>query len=228
MTEQVEADPTAPTEPSVLGSADARSYWNQRHAAGDDLRSGGSLSYDRATNAMLYAVRTARLVEAIGTDCDALLPLRVLDAGCGKGHFSRRLTEFGHHVDGIDTSEHAVGECRRLAVGTDTYAVSSLRSWRPPYLYDVVICVDVLFHIMQDEEWEASLRNLASLVRLGGRLVVADHETEQDRVWSDYQKTRAPSRYRAVLKDCGLRMDRFIPNDFKADKVGVHVATRVA
>lgn len=212
----------------VFSSTQSRTYWNTRHGEVDDLRSGGSLGYDEATNAMLYAVRRARLIEAITAESDPEIPRRVLDAGCGKGYFSRSLVEFGHRVDGIDTSTEAITECRRLATGSETYAVSSLRSWRPPYLYDAVICIDVMFHLMDEDEWLSSLRNLAVLVRLGGRLVVADHDADEDIVWGSYQKTRARSRYAEVLREQGLEIVSFIRNDFKSDQVGMHVAIRVA
>jgi glyoxylase-like metal-dependent hydrolase (beta-lactamase superfamily II) len=85
-----------------------------------------------------------------------------------------------------------------------------------------------MFHLMDDDEWHASLRNLAALVRLGGRLVVTDHDGEEDIVWGRYQKTRARSRYVEVLSERGLEMVEFVPNDFKSGRVGMHVALRVA
>jgi 2-polyprenyl-3-methyl-5-hydroxy-6-metoxy-1,4-benzoquinol methylase len=216
------------TSGDVFSPSQSREYWDTRHREVDDLRSGGSLADDRAATAMLYAVRRARLIEAIGADSDPGIPRRLLDAGCGKGYFSRSLTEFGHRVDGIDTSTTAIRECRRRALGSDSYAVSSLRSWRPPCLYDAVVCIDVMFHLMDDDEWLTSLRNLAALLRLGGLLVVSDHDAWEDRVWDNYQKTRSRSRYEAVLHEQGLEVVDFIRNDFRSDPVGMHVASRVA
>ena len=91
--------------PAVPFTADeARAYWDSRHAEQDDLASGGHISLARSENAMLYAVRVARMLEVLGTQSDASAPLRVLDAGCGRGHFARAIASFGHRVDGIDTS----------------------------------------------------------------------------------------------------------------------------
>lgn len=216
----------APTE--AFTATEARSYWDRRHASEDDLASGGNVSFDRPTNAMLYAVRTARLLEVVGYETNPQVPLRVLDAGCGKGYFTRALGEFGHEVDGIDTSEHAIGFCRSQAGPRERYHVSALAQWRPPRLYDVVVSIDVLYHLMDDQEWEASVRHLASLVRLGGRIGLVDHDSAEDRVWSHYQKTRGRPRYEAVLDDCGMAVTGFVPNDFKNDPSGMHIAVRVA
>lgn len=87
--------------------------------------------------------------------------------------------------------------------------------------------MDVLFHLMDDADWLDSVRNLASLVRLGGSLVLADHDSDEDRVWSAYQKTRARSRYNEVLAEAGFEVAAFIRNDFRTDPVGMYVARRV-
>lgn len=211
-----------------MGSQQARAYWDQRHGAEDDLRSGGNIGMSHAGNELIYALRVGRLIEITAYASSPTAPLRVLDAGCGKGHFTRALASFGHEVDGIDTSEQAIAHCLRLADERQCFAVSALADWCPPRLYDVVVCVDVLFHILDDGEWEASVRNLGRLVRMGGRLVLADHDADGDRVWAQHQKTRASSRYEALLADLGLDYLRFVPNGLPGTDVGFHVATRVA
>lgn len=218
----------SPAPPTRLAVDEALGYWDQRHRAAGELRSGGDMTYDHPANQVFYAVRLGRLLDVIGHHCDAAAPLRVLDAGCGKGWFSRRLAECGHRVDGIDASEHAVAECRRKAVGGDRYDQSRLDAWSPPYLYDVVVSVDVLFHLMDDAVWEASLRRLAQLVRYGGQLVVADHDVEQERLWSSYQVSRARGRYLSVVSSEGLRYDGFMPYGFRENAAGFHHFTRSA
>ena len=205
----------------------AAKFWDERHRRVDDVRSGGHVGYDAGSNEILYAVRLGRLVEIIGDLTEGAAPLRVLDAGCGKGWFARAMGRFGHRVDGIDVSDHAIERCRRLTGPFERYEVSALDSWRPPYLYDVVYSVDVLFHIMDDELWRASVVNLGSVLRLGGQLVIAEHDSETDRTWSDYQRTRALSRYRSLLEPRGMRYERFVPNRFRGGPVGFLVMTKV-
>lgn len=214
-------------EPVPFTSEQARAYWDRRHVEHDELASGGNITYDVAANTMLYALRTARLLEAIGMHSDPAIPLRVLDAGCGKGFFSRALAGFGHRVDGIDTSPHALELCRAQGGPTEFYSQSSLSEWAPAHLYDAVVAIDVLYHIMDDAEWEASVRNLASLVRLGGRIGLVDHSRDEDRLLGVYQKTRAVSRYHRLLEESGFTMQDFVANKFRDDPSGMHVAVRV-
>lgn len=115
----------------------------------------------------------------------------MLDAGCGKGWFSREFARFGHIVDGMDASESAIAYCRDLGQGAKSptvprYFMSSLSQWRRPWLYDAVVSVDVLFHLTDHPGWERAVRNLASLVRMRGRLIVSDWGAAGDHVYGDY------------------------------------------
>jgi SAM-dependent methyltransferase len=213
---------------TLLSEEETIEFWDTRHRARGPLLSGGHLGFDHQTNQIFYALRLGRMIDVVGDVSSASAPLRILDAGCGKGYFTRAMASFGHRIDGIDVSEHAIEYCRKLAVDGDSYAVSTLAAWRPPYLYDVVFSVDVLFHVMDDDLWEESVRNLGTLLRWGGRLALADHGDDHDRIWSNYQKTRAPARYCEVLVPTGFRSDGSVPYRFRDSRVGFNVFTRVA
>jgi 2-polyprenyl-3-methyl-5-hydroxy-6-metoxy-1,4-benzoquinol methylase len=183
---------------------------------------------DAAANEIFYAIRLGRLLDLVGDASESAAPLRVLDAGCGKGWFARSMVKFGHRVDGIDISEVAIAECRAQATGRDDYFVCDLAAWHPPYLYDIVYSVDVLFHVMDDAAWESAVRNLASLVRLSGRMILSDHGCDTDRTWSSYQRTRGLPRYREQLGPLGFGAGRFVPYGFRNTPVGFIVFDRMA
>jgi len=210
----------------LLSAEQAAAFWDARHQRETDLRSGGDVSFDEATNRMFYIRRLGLLLEIIGDQSHPAAPLFVLDAGCGKGWFARELARFGHAVDGIDLSPSALAHCRREGGGPQ-YFRSSLVDWRSPWLYDVVLAIDVLFHVMDDAEWERSVRNLASLVRLTGRLVLADWGRDHDHVFGNYQVVRSRLRYQHLLAECGLRADGWLPYRFRGSPLGFHVYTRI-
>jgi hypothetical protein len=91
-----------------------------------------------------------------------------------------------------------------------------------------VYCIDVLFHVTEDELWERSVRNLASLVKAGGRIALVDHQGDADRLWGNYMITRASSRYVSLLTRLGFDYEQFIPYRFRSSPAGFHVATRTA
>lgn len=176
------------------------------------------------------ALRIGRLLDILGTRAEPAAPLRMLDAGCGTGWLTRALASFGHRVDGIDPSEASMGACRRQARadGRDRYAVSSLETWAPPFLYDVVTCVDGSRRLTDDALWEASVVNLASLVRLGGRLVLGDREDRFRGSGVDGHAVDGHSLQ--VLGHEGLVYRRFVPFELLASNssdVGFHLFDRI-
>ncbi|MGW3730330.1 class I SAM-dependent methyltransferase, partial [Streptomyces sp. NPDC000851] len=179
-------------------------YWDTRHRDHDDLASGGHIGLDRAGNEIFYALRLGTLLPLIGDLADESAPLFVLDAGCGKGPFARALARCGHRVDAFDASEEAVAHARAEG-GGPRYAVATLDEWRSPWPYDVVLCIDVLFHVLDDQDWAAGLRNLASLVRVTGRLILTDEDIRTRRPRGDYILHRPTAEYADELQRLGLR-----------------------
>jgi len=212
----------------VQEQGDIAELWDRRHKQLDDLRSGGHIGYDTGSNEILYAVRLGKLITIIGDLTHSSAPLRVLDAGCGKGWFARAMGRFGHRVDGVDISPHAVDLCRRLGGRNESYETASLERWRPPYLYDVVYSVDVLFHIMDDQLWERTVLNLGSVARWAGLLVLSEHDSDHDHTWSGYQRTRALARYRELLEPHGWQYETFVPYGFREGPVGFLVLTKAS
>lgn len=203
----------------LLSTDEALSYWDDRHRRETDLRSGGHIGWDEGANEAFYLRRSASLLSLIGDRFGPDDPVFALDAGCGKGAFSRALARCGVVVEGIDASPAAIEICR--ASGPGRFSVATLAGYRSPFLFDVVYSIDVLFHILDDVEWEASLVNLASLVRLAGTLVTADEADGPRRRAGNYIVHRPASEYEAVLAPRGLVFRSFRSYDFRENKVGL-------
>jgi 2-polyprenyl-3-methyl-5-hydroxy-6-metoxy-1,4-benzoquinol methylase len=207
-----------------LSREGAIQYWDDRHRRETDLRSGGHIGWDASANEAFYVRRIASLLQVIGDRVDGSSPVVALDAGCGKGLISRGLAKCGVIVDGIDASPEAIAYCHKHGPGR--YEVATLADFSNAYLYDVVFSVDVLFHILEDADWETSLVNLASLVRLTGKLVLADEAGEVRRPAGNYIVHRPMAAYAAVLEPLGFRFHAFRPYDFRENAVGLLVFGR--
>jgi 2-polyprenyl-3-methyl-5-hydroxy-6-metoxy-1,4-benzoquinol methylase len=201
----------------LLPREEALRYWDDRHRSLGELRSGGHIGLSEAANEIFYRVRLGKLLELIGDLNAPSEPMFVLDAGCGKGRFSRELAACGFCVDGIDASEAAISASQ--AAGGARFEVSTLAAWRSPTLYDVVMSIDVLFHILDEDEWTATVRNLASLTRLGGQLIVTDENRDDPRSAGGYIVHRPRAAYADLLGD-GFRFVAFTPYTFRENTVG--------
>ena len=214
----------APSPPALLSNEAVLQYWDARHRSHGELRSGGHIGLDEPTNEFFYRLRLGKLLEIIGDLNCVNEPMFLLDAGCGKGRITAELAACGFCVEGIDSSETAIEVARSHAGGR--YEVASLAGWRSPLLYDVVFAVDVLFHVVDEAEWAASVENLASLTRLGGKLVLSDEYRDERRPAGDYIVHRPWQAYGGLLERRGLTLASFVPYGFRDNRVGFLVFRR--
>jgi SAM-dependent methyltransferase len=211
-------------ERPLLQTEEALSYWDQRHANRDDLRSGGDIGLDYAANRAFYLRRVGMLLELISAHLPLVEPVFALDAGCGKGYFSGQLEECGIRVVGVDASATAIDYCRANNEGV--YVCSRLDRFESPDMFDCVYSIDVFFHILDDAVWAGSVANLASLTRPGGLLLITDHNGERRRQLGDYIVHRPASEYRAITDTYGFEYRGFRPYAFRTNVLGFHSFVR--
>jgi SAM-dependent methyltransferase len=136
---------------------DSQDYWINRHQkfVGSHQATGLLGSSERA-NRVLYDLRRRALEASLnGSD---LTGARVLDAGCGRGDFSRFYSERGAQVYGCDVSSLAVEYCRQHRAGNfECGRITDVPRLFPGVQFDVIHSFDVLYHLVDDREWQDSL-----------------------------------------------------------------------
>ena len=190
---------------------DPINFWDSRHKSVNEWQAGGDRALSVARNRAFYAHRLGLLVGILDSYFNRDI-LRILDAGCGKGWLSEQLTSQGHDVHGIDSSETAIKICKDHRQGE--FTVSRLGNFTSAELFDAVISMDVLFHILDDQEWEKSLLNLASLLTADGILIIADDPREQRYNLGDYIVHRSMSEYLSSLEPHGFNLVETLPLRF--------------
>lgn len=150
-------------------------YWNERHGRFEAgaLRGVGAIGSTEEANAGDYAKKWAML-EPLLTELRRHGARTLLDAGTGIGYFASRAAKLGYVVDAFDFSEVAVAQNRQSDAHVRSWQVASLAAFSADHPYDAVICIDVLFHIVSDEEWERSVRNLAAVTAPSGSLIIQE------------------------------------------------------
>jgi len=95
--------------------------------------------------------------------------LRILDAGCGTGAVLQRLKDYGESY-GIDSSEEAIVFCKKRGL----HHVIEASVTNLPFAdrsFDVIISLDVLYHLWVESDLEA-LKALHRVLRNGGLLIL--------------------------------------------------------
>ncbi|MBW2734699.1 MAG: methyltransferase domain-containing protein [Deltaproteobacteria bacterium] len=192
--------------------ADPVGFWDQRHAAFDPWRSGGDRGLTVAENQEFYARRLGLILDLLGRHTCGERSLRILDAGCGRGHLSAALRSCGHMVDGIDSSISAIEWAQRTHGGN--FECVELCDFRPRVLYDVVICMDVLFHLLADTAWRNALSSFAHYTRAEALLILSDSFGDESFVQGNYIVHRDRVAYDDRLRACDFGFVELMPYRF--------------
>lgn len=181
-----------------------RDFWQERLSEHFDLRGTGHPGLSEAYNERCYRLRRFVLDTTLTRHRVPVAGGKVLDAGCGTGYFVSHYLERGAEVTGVDLTEVAVRELSKRFPAA-RFEVGDLSTWRADAVYDLVSCFDVLFHIVDEEAWQAALTNLADAVRPGGYFVFTEHfPIRKPKFDAAHNRVRDWKAYEAALLARGL------------------------
>lgn len=132
--------------------------------------------------------------------------LAIYDAGAGFGQYSYWLS--GHSskwsITAIDVKEEQVADCnaffQRIGRPQVKFKVGDVTKYTEPEAFELVVCVDVMEHILEDE---AALRCYSTSLRSGGMLIIS---TPSDQGGSDVHEEGEGSFIEEHVRD-GYNID---------------------
>lgn len=155
---------------------DASSFWQDTLGKRFDLTGVGHGGYGPRYNAWLYRGKLRAFARALADTKMSLAGKRVADAGCGVGVFADLAARSGAaSYTGFDITPVVIERLRErhpaLAfelrdIGTPLEA--------PLGPYDVVLAMDVLYHVVDPARFAQAIDNLWSMVAPGGHLFFVD------------------------------------------------------
>jgi SAM-dependent methyltransferase len=195
---------------------DAKEYWEERLGSHEGLVGVGNLSLGPAYVPWLYRVRRRifkRLVRSSGIEVDIAT---VLDVGSGTGFYVDLWRSAGAGtVVATDLTKVAVDRLRACGIRAEEMDIGAVGQAFEPGSFDVVSAFDVLFHVVDDDNYEQALRNVRRLLRPGGWFVftdlpVASGSTKR----AAHQVRRAEIDILQALERNGLRLETRMPSFF--------------
>lgn len=109
------------------------------------------------------------ILSLVAAEAAAKGPLQIFDAGCGTGRLAALLSPYGT-VNGCDLSSEAIAFCRQRGLLT-MEKIALQQVLLPPSYYDVITCIDVLYHLDINDDVEI-LGKLRTALKPGGLLII--------------------------------------------------------
>jgi 2-polyprenyl-3-methyl-5-hydroxy-6-metoxy-1,4-benzoquinol methylase len=186
---------------------DNAQYWIDRHKQKQgEIASVGDIRKSEQENTTLYAYKKRQIFEALRalqlTDLNGKC---ILDAGCGIGLLSEMFWILGANVSGLDVSLEAL-ELAKTRVPDGNFKKGVLSAFSFKRKFDLVLCADVLYHIIDDTAWKAALMALKQHVMPGGYCIIIEQLKSEISFPAPHVHFRTKELYLEATKPIGLKL----------------------
>jgi 2-polyprenyl-3-methyl-5-hydroxy-6-metoxy-1,4-benzoquinol methylase len=114
--------------------------------------------------------------------------------------------ELGYAVTGVDFAQTAVDAAAAHYGDRARFLLAGLDAVPPGAPYNLVVCIDVLFHVVRDHAWLAALRAMRDAADPAGPVIIQESLDPTQRA-SRHVRWRSRAEYAAALADLGMRID---------------------
>ena len=186
-----------------------KNYWEERLTKHYDLNGVGYLGFGKAFNDWMYRLRrtvVSRTVSELPVD---VKKAGVLDIGSGTGFYIQLWQDLGAaQVTGADLTEFAVKQLREKFPRAAFYQtdIGNPPPTGIPGSYDLISCMDVVFHIVDDTRYEQAFANISSLLKPGGYFVFSENFIHRPTVRGEHHVSRSLQDIEAAVAKAGLEV----------------------
>ncbi|MFH0981081.1 MAG: class I SAM-dependent methyltransferase [Planctomycetota bacterium] len=152
-------------------------YWENRLSQGFGLQQVGRINFGKCFNTWAYRIRRRVFLAVMKANCSSRTCGNILDIGSGTGFYVDRWEELrACRITGLDLTAVAVRRLARKYPQDTFYQVDigddlgDLKEQR----FDAVSCMDVLFHVVDDQRYQRAIENIYGLLRPGGVFVFSE------------------------------------------------------
>ncbi|MFW6638842.1 class I SAM-dependent methyltransferase [Nocardiopsis algeriensis] len=191
--------------------SELRDFWEHRLEQ-DWTESGvGYRALGRPFNTWMYRVREEVFLREAGRVGAG--GASVLDVGSGTGFYVRQWQRLGAgDITGCDVTDAAVARLRQRfpdhrfvrqdAADLDAFDQDS---------FSALSCMDVLFHITDDERYAGAVAEFARVLRPGGALVISENFLRRPEQRGEHQVNRTLEEITGILGKAGFDLVRRVP-----------------
>lgn len=162
-----------------MASYEPGSFWETLLSSRDELTGVGHGGYGLRYNRYLYRAKERAVRRALARNGIDLRGRRVLDVGCGIGYFANVARQLGRgSYTGLDITTTA-GERVRDVDPEASFETADIGAPLTPAVaglgpFEVVLMLDVAYHIVEPERLAQAIANVWSFVARGGHLLLVD------------------------------------------------------
>jgi SAM-dependent methyltransferase len=183
-------------------------YWQERLSRDFDLTGVGYGGLGPLFNQAMYRQRLLVLDALLRAHNISPTGANVAEVGCGTGFytswFARQQVASYVGVDITPVSvERLSAQFRSFRFAVSDVAAAPLPVSSP---VDLLMIADVLFHIVDDDRFQAALQHMAAALRVGGWLILSDVLPRTTHQAAAHVRYRSLAVYQSMLDSCGMEL----------------------
>ena len=196
----------------------AKDYWEKRLEKNWGLHGVGCIGYGHYYNNWLYYIRERVFnnhISALNLDFEQI---KVLDIGSGTGFYLDVWKSLGvKSITGSDITSIAIDRLKKLypefsIVQLDIGSLLTGQEFESQF--DVITAFDVLFHIVDDDNFRRAIFNISQLLAPGGYFIFSDNFIHGKTIRSLHIVSRSVEEINSLLKEAGFRIIKRAPMFF--------------
>jgi len=188
---------------------DPKEYWEKRLSGNYDLHGVGLIEWGEGFNRWLYRVRRHSFLKTVRSMQKSWQDAHVLDVGSGTGFYLERWQELGaKEICGMDLTEVAVKQLQTKFPDVVIHQ-GDIGAETAPDLdadFDAISCMDVLFHIVDDEHYTHAFANISAMLKKDGLFIFSDSWLKGDDVHGVHIVHRSRVHVQEALKQAGFEV----------------------
>ena len=185
-------------------------YWEERLSKDFSLGGVGFLGLGVGYNKWFYKARIRALSKLLKEKAISPSGKRILDIGVGTGFYIDYWKKLGaRSIVGLDITEKSVSELEKkypeYKFVSTNICDKQLESAILDEKFDIITAFDVLFHIVEEDEFEQAIENIKCLSHHETKIIISDSFLKEPRPVGFHENDTTMDRYKEALDKVGLR-----------------------
>lgn len=186
---------------------DYQKYWNERLSGQFGIEAVGYIGLGKGFNQWMYRLRRRKFMRAVQKLKIRFRDSEILDVGSGTGFYVSLWKDLGAtSITGFDISSQAVVNLQQNFPDAAFYEQDISKDIVNAKKFNAISCMDVLFHVVNDENFKKAIHNLSQSLVSGGYLILTDNFVHGPEKRLQHHVSRSLPDYEKTIFDADLKI----------------------
>lgn len=186
-------------------------FWEKRLSKNFSLKGVGCAGFSYNYNKWVSKAAKESLNKILN---GSLKGKKILDIGCGTGYYiGYYLSKGATDISGLDITEESITNLKKKYPHLKFFNADISQKIPSNRKYDIITAIAVLYHVVDNDKFENSIRNIRKLAKKGSLIIIQDGflKKHQPPKAGTHCYFRDYESYKKILKKNGIEIIKKVP-----------------